>query len=105
MSAPIPYAFIVSALRKVWMNSPTRKQVKARRKVVGMDAYLCEQCKRPAKKVEVDHVVPVGSPNGPDGWDGFMRRLFCSADGLRVLCLKCHAAKSRVDAATRKAVA
>lgn len=105
MSAPLPYAFIVSALRKVWMQSPTRKQKKAARKIAGMDAYLCEQCRRPAKKVEVDHVIPVGSPNGPEGWDGFMRRLFCGAEGLRCLCLKCHREKTLVDAAARKGAA
>jgi 5-methylcytosine-specific restriction endonuclease McrA len=105
MSAPIPYAFIVSALRKVWMNSPARKQVKARRKLMGTDGYLCEKCKRPAKNVEIDHLVPVGSPKDSGGWEAFLGRLFCATEGLRVLCTKCHREKSAGDAATRRAVA
>lgn len=103
MSAPIPYPLIVSALRRLWMTTPTRKQKKASRKIAGTDAYLCEQCRRPAQKVEVDHIEPVGSPSGSDGWDGFMRRLFCGPEGLRVLCKsKCHKAKTAAEAAARR---
>lgn len=39
------------------------------------------------KSVSVDHVVPCGSI---EDVAGFVARLFCEADGLRVLCHECH---------------
>jgi hypothetical protein len=95
VTAPLNTRFITSALRRVWMHSPDRKAAKAKANLRGTKAYLCSQCKRPYLKVEVDHVEPVGSPNGTDGWTGFITRLFCAADKLRVLCVKCHQARTK----------
>ncbi len=59
--------------------------------------YLCSSCKRGNKgvDVDVDHLVEVGPTPGSRlgkeaNWDDFMRRLFCPAEGLRVLCKSCH---------------
>ena len=40
--------------------------------------------------VEVDHIEACGSLKGPEDLAGFVTRLFCEADNLRVLCRPCH---------------
>jgi len=59
--------------------------------------YMCQACKgwRPAKQVEVDHIVPCGSLKRFDDLVGFTERLFCESDGLRVLCERCHALRKK----------
>jgi hypothetical protein len=54
--------------------------------------FLCELCDRwhMQKDVEVDHIVPCGSLKSYDDLPGFVERLFCEVDGLRVVCKPCH---------------
>lgn len=56
--------------------------------------YQCAVCKEyyARKQVEVDHNPPVGSLRCAEDLPGFVSRLFCEADGLRILCETCHAA-------------
>lgn len=94
----IPHGRIRNALRRLWTWSPEWKAAK-RRARLARGLYLCDECKRPVKTIEIDHVVPVGptpgSRYGRDArWDDFMAKLFCSADGLRAICSQCHSRKT-----------
>ena len=59
--------------------------------------YQCAECRGwfPRKGVEVDHVEPCGSLRSLQDIAGFVERLFCEPEGLRVLCEGCHAARTR----------
>lgn len=62
--------------------------------------YLCAACKGeyPAKEVSVDHIEPVVDPKiGWVSWDVFIERLFCAADNLQCLCIKCHKTKTKLE--------
>lgn len=54
--------------------------------------YPCRMCKRwwKATEVKVDHIEPAGSLRKWSDVEGFLQRLFCEADNLRVVCQKCH---------------
>lgn len=85
---PKEKAKIRTALRRVWAWSYARKKALAR--VVGEDGFSkCEQCKKIAPKVHVDHVVPVGEID-----EGFIARLFVPSTGLQILCVRCHRFKT-----------
>ena len=67
--------------------------------------YQCEQCEQwfPQAKtiggkrkalVHVDHIEECGTLKSFDDVQGFMERLFCEADGLRVLCESCHQSRT-----------
>ncbi len=43
---------------------------------------------------EVDHLVECGSLRSFEDLSGFTERLFCGAEGLRVLCKPCHHEKT-----------
>jgi len=57
-------------------------------------SYRCALCYEtyPAKQVEVDHIEPCGSLRGAMDLPGFVNRMFCEVEGLRVLCRGCHKA-------------
>ena len=48
-------------------------------------------------EVKVDHIQPTGSLKSWDDVRGFLERLFCEVDGLRVLCEPCHATRTDND--------
>lgn len=54
--------------------------------------YLCSKCESwfPGKEIEVDHLIPAGTLTCASDLEGFVSRLFCEVDGLRVLCKECH---------------
>lgn len=54
--------------------------------------YQCAMCGDwfPRKETQVDHIVPCGSCKTADDLPGFVSRLFCETDGLRVVCKPCH---------------
>jgi len=87
---------IRAALRKLWLWSPERTEAlrRARGKPKSW-GWLCAQCNQFTQKPQVDHIVPVGPTPGAKGsegvtWEAFLDRLFCGADGLRVVCGPCH---------------
>ncbi len=85
-------AKIISALRLVWLRSPTRYQaVKNAR--VARGKYQCNHCKKSfkLKQVQVDHVVEIGSFTD---WNSYIEKLFCSVDNLQCLCKRCHKKKT-----------
>lgn len=87
---------IRSALRKVWMYSPERKEALNQAKVRGLPLYVCAGCKRSCVKqqVHVDHVIACGE-SSMGNFDIFIHRLFQGR--LQVLCVTCHEDKSRLD--------
>lgn len=93
------WSFIRSALRNASNKYPPKYQAKneAKREYKGENKrqkyeYLCALCNQyfPAKDVEVDHIVPAGKLSSYEDLPGFVERLFCSKDGLRVVCKPCH---------------
>lgn len=93
------WSFIRSALRSASNRYPVKYGVKnkAKRDYVGSNKrqkyeYLCALCNNyfPAKEVEVDHIVPAGKLSSYEDLPGFVERLFCAEDGLRVVCKPCH---------------
>ena len=58
--------------------------------------YECAKCFKTyaAKEVAVDHRIDCGTLKCWDDVKTFMERLFCSKEGLDVLCHTCHDAKT-----------
>ena len=62
--------------------------------------FQCEECNNwfPRKGVEVDHDPPVGSLRSAEDLAGFVTRLFCEEDHLRILCVACHHVRTHAGA-------
>lgn len=96
------WSFIRSALRQAWSRYPARYEAlkRARVNVEGMgrlkNMYKCAGTGLYFKQteVEVDHIEPVGSLKKIEDLEGFVKRLFCNADGLQVLSKEYHKAKT-----------
>lgn len=101
------WQFLRSGLRQMSRRWPplARQAINAaRRKYDGENKrqkweYQCSTCKawRNRKQVEVDHIVPCGSLKSLDDLPGFVERLFCEPEGLRVLCDACHALRTEAN--------
>lgn len=54
--------------------------------------YLCDDCGGyfPNSVVQVHHIKPVGSLLTLADLPGFVTRLLCNGDGLKLLCKTCH---------------
>jgi hypothetical protein len=96
---------IRSALRKVWLYSPMRREAKK----AALDAqkmFVCPICKKRYDEWagDIDHIQPCGSLKTYADLPGFCERLF---DGkLAMTCKKCHQIKTKADrAAMRKKAA
>ena len=104
-------SFIKSALRSASVRWPPKNNVKKAARVE-RGVYKCAGYKVKAHKVPaslppqkeggkrvnnavVDHIHPVINPKtGFVSWDDTIKRMFCEADGLQVLCHKCHSRKT-----------
>ncbi len=93
------WSFIRSCLRNKsrWWKPIQEAKKAARRAYKGPNKrqqweYKCDICKEffMEKFVEVDHLIPAGSLRCSDDLKGFIERLFCEIEHLRVLCKKCH---------------
>lgn len=93
------WGFIRSSLRSASNKYPPKYQAKndAKRDYKGDNKrqkyeYQCSACKNwfPAKMVEVDHIIPAGRLSSYEDLPGFVERLFCAKEGLRVVCKPCH---------------
>jgi 5-methylcytosine-specific restriction endonuclease McrA len=93
------WSMIRSALRQKsrWWKPIQLCKQKARRNYKGSNKrqkyeYKCAICEGwfPDKNIEVDHINPAGSLKCGDDLKGFVERLFCEIDNLRVLCKPCH---------------
>lgn len=96
-------SLIRSAIRKIWMWSPMRREaIKNARVAPGTVACaLCERRmkenpKAPTKKeYQVDHIVPASEPAALiHDWNDFVDRMFVPASEHRVLCIECHQEKT-----------
>lgn len=106
-------AAVRSAIRRVFSRSPIVREVmfKVRREVpkynkdgsrAKKDAvqYQCGVCKTWTKStaISVDHIEPVISVDvGFQDWNEFVRRLFCKAENLQVICDDCHQKKTNKE--------
>ena len=93
------WAFIRSGLRAKFSRWPPKYTVlnDAKRPYKGPNKkqryeYKCSECKKHhlQKDVEVDHIIPCGSLKQYEDLAGFVERMFCGKDGLRVVCKPCH---------------
>lgn len=103
------WSFMRSTLRSRTARWPPRSQVleKAKRPYVGpnkrqKNEFQCAHCGQwfPKKSVTVDHIIPAGQLRSWEDLPGFAERLFCSAEGLQVLCEACHYTKTQEERAT-----
>ena len=102
---PVKYQVVKGAFVKAGINPATGRMCKL---------HVCEQCNNlfPQKDMAVDHIDPVVPLEGfdkPDGflgydWDQVIRRLYCEAPKLQVLCKPCHKVKSQDERAERAAI-
>lgn len=122
MKKRAPYnqvAAIRGALRRTFARSPIVREVmmKVRREVPkfrkdGSKAkklavqYLCGVCKQyvGSTHVSVDHIEPVIPESGFTDWETFIKRLFCGAENLQVICDDCHQKKTNEEAAARRKI-
>lgn len=106
MTSAAFFGMLKSALRgksRYWKPS-AKVKLAARRDYIGPNPrqrfeYQCNHCKSyfPDKEVQVDHIIPVGGLNCYEDLPEVVKRLFCTEDGLQVLCSGCHAVKSKDD--------
>ncbi len=98
---------IRSDLRRRWMKYPERKKAilnarvgKLRCNNKGLKVYhvKCDECgglfAEKDKGFEVDHIIDAGSLKCFDDLPGFVERLFCKANHLKILCKSCHKRKT-----------
>ncbi len=88
-------AYIKASLRRTWGRSIQRQSaLKAAR--VERGKYRCAGCNSVFKRkyIAVDHIIAVGRFKD---FNTYIDRLFCTVDGLQVLCVNCHKIKSRKD--------
>lgn len=109
-------AFIMATLRSGSRRWPPKWQVLEAAKTdkhvnpkTGKVAqfYRCNMCgcENTSKEVEVDHIEPVVPLTGFVSWDDTIKRMFCKADKLQVLCGPCHKVKSKEEQKERKQLA
>jgi len=89
-------SFIRSALRRAFTRWPVAYDVRKalRREYKGSNPrqqweYQCSMCQAwfSQKETQLDHYPPCGSLRP---LDKFVDTLFCEAEGLRIVCKKCH---------------
>lgn len=78
---PVKYQVLDEARRA---NQSTNRKLKWE--------YHCSQCDNwfPQKEVSVDHIQSAGALNTLEDLPGFVGRLLCKKENLRVLCNVCH---------------
>lgn len=67
--------------------------------------YACADCdyRFSRKGVSIDHVDPVVDPKkGWQGFDEYVRRMFCDQRGFQILCGPCHDEKTKGENQQRK---
>ena len=67
--------------------------------------YACAKCdlRFSRKGVSIDHIEPVVNPKtGWEGFDEYIRRMFCSESGFQLLCGPCHDAKTKKENTVRR---
>lgn len=96
-------SYMIRCMRRVFAWYPPRRQVKmtAQR---GKNEFECAACGDLHHKVFIDHIDPVVDVvKGFQGYDEFIKRLFCPIENLQALCKSCHNKKSKAENAIRRA--
>lgn len=96
------WQFIRAGLRAMYRRWPPRYHAlaAARRSKKGGGKqkweYRCAKCNKWYKQteVQVDHVTPAGTLKDYTDLPTFVSKLFCSSEGLQVLCKPCHKSKT-----------
>ena len=103
------WQFIRSLLRQGFNRYPPKFQAKksAERTVKNKRhkyEYQCAECSGWFKgnEVQVDHIEPAGSLKTYRDLPGFVKRLFCEADNLQVMCKTCHKTKTMEERNERR---
>ena len=100
------WGMIRSTLRNKsrWWKPIAQCKADARRKYSGPNKrqrweYQCAKCKKwwSEKNINVDHILPAGSLQCANDLPGFVERLFIEVEGLQVLCVSCHDAKTKKE--------
>jgi len=98
------FAHSKRTLRRQWKRTPMA--VLALQRARSAAGWVCAKCLETFDKrsINIDHITPVVSVYAPPSEDlnEFARRLFCSADGLQVLCLTCHKQKTKIENKERR---
>jgi hypothetical protein len=93
------FGSIRSCLRRLWMRTKVRANAlkRCRRENLSENKklkweYQCNMCNCwfRGDEVEVNHKIPCGSLNSFSDMSLFTENLFCSVEGLEVLCKSCH---------------
>lgn len=99
-------SFIVSALRsarwgpkyecirKAYVADGTNPKTGRKCKL-----HRCSGCRQtfPKGQIQADHIEPVIGPEGFQGWDTYIERMFCPAEGFQALCKACHGDKTLME--------
>ncbi len=96
---------LVSAVRKVWRNSPTRKAALAAAMQPDLKNHIqCAKCRGffHYKLSTVEHLDPVVPVTGFDSWDAYITRM--QSTNLAVFCEACAKEKTKAENAQRKAL-
>lgn len=99
---------IRSALRRVWLYSPMRRDAMAKARE-SRGIYRCSKCFKCVgpKEIDIDHVIPATPPQGienPSDWGTFIERLlYCDPSNLVGVCKPCHKMKTSEERRERKA--
>jgi len=96
-------AFIIASLRRASYRWPPRNQAMTDARL-SRGIYKCASCQGTFSKkdIQLDHKDPIIPVTGWDGWEGFINRLFCKAEGYQVVCSSCHSVKTLVENTERK---
>ena len=89
---------LTSAIRKVWLYSPQRRDVL---KAAKENGNKCALCNKAQEKLEVDHVksaVPLSGWTGD--WTLYITQMF--EGEMMAICKPCHTAKTTVERTLRQ---
>lgn len=98
-------AFIIQLLRRGTYRWWGRWGAEKRSKLPERNTYFCESCGviGGKKDFQMDHIIPIVDPEkGFEGFDKYIDRMFCEADGFQRLCKPCHEDKTAKENSTRK---
>ena len=98
------YAIVRNAIRKLWLQSPQRREAVERAcvrehklkkdgtpaKRASIVGYRCESCGGVFDKIQVHHINEIGKNPFEMKFDDYIKAMWCPADKLKVLCKGCH---------------